>query len=492
MDNITARRRYINTLCMVYVEAVTKLTKGAPVLIEYAVNNGIYTYIEGINAQENGLVDKIRSEMDSIISADIKIKKQLVDKAKAVEIFKKQGFDDKVKLLAGSQIKELRIYQLDSLYYNFVGGVFSSTGEITSFKLEAFHEGIILVHPGGYSNGTPSNELAYIRQEKLFEISRESDDWDKLMEIDNAGDLNAFVLDGSLEDIILISEALHEKKIVHIADEIYRREDNRLILIAGPSSSGKTTFARRLGIQLRVLGKKYFALGLDDYFIDRDKTPLDESGKPNFDMLDAIDLDAFSSDLRALLEGEEVTLPSYNFISGKREYKNPPVTLNPDTYIIIEGIHALNENFTRRLGSYNKFKIYISALTQLNIDNHNRIPTTDLRLIRRIVRDNATRGYSPEHTIAMWSNVVAGENKNIFPFQENADIMFNSSLIYELAILKGHALPLLLNVEETSPYYSEVKRLVRFLSFFEASSCDAYIANTSILREFIGNSCFEP
>ncbi len=481
---------------MVYLEAVHRILDKPSVHIEYAVSNGIYTEIRGFDKIDDRMLLRIKNEMDGIIGANYMIEKCVVPSAEALRIFEAQGFDDKVKLLKNSSVKELPLYSLDSFKYYFVGGVVVHTGEIDSFGLYSFHNGLVLVHPnGGSSPGkdglSKKDELAYVNQEKLFEVFVESGQWGGLMEINNAGDLNDFSIRGSLHDIILISEALHEKKIASIADSIHNKASARVILIAGPSSSGKTTFAKRLGIQLRVLGKKYFTLGLDDYFYDRDKTPLDENGRVNFDSLRAIDLDLFSSNLKDILAGQEVFLPRFDFIKGKRAYRDAPVKLPPDTYIIVEGIHALNERVTSLLKPEEKFKIYISALTTLNVDNHNRIPTTDLRLLRRIVRDNATRGHSPERTMAMWPDVVSGENINIFPYQENADLMFNSSLLYEMSVLGKFAAPVLRQVEEASPFYGEAKRLLRFLAFFEDCHCENFIPNSSILREFIGMSCFE-
>lgn len=496
MDPIVAKRKYINTLCMIYIEAVNRVLDNPSVKIDFAVSNGIYTEILGLDHVGEDLLLRIKEEMDQIIDANHKIHKAVVPKNEAIEIFRSQGFDDKVKLLLNSSVIELPLYTIDSLRYNFVGGVTVYTGEIQSFGLYSFHNGLVLVHPNGDAGNGKSkdpckkDELAYVNQEKLFEVFRESEEWGDLMKINTAGDLNEFAKDGGLDDIVLISEALHEKKIAYIADEIYSQKNVRVILIAGPSSSGKTTFAKRLGIQLRVMGKEYVSIGLDDYFIDRDKMQLDEKGEKNFDALSAIDLDLFAKDIKKVIAGEEVALPTFNFITGLREYTRPPLRVSEDTYIIVEGIHALNEKLTSLIDPDTKFRIYISALTQLNVDNHNRIPTTDLRLIRRIVRDKATRGHQPEATMAMWANVVDGESRNIFPYQENADVMFNSSLIYELSVLRRFAVPVLMEVSEDSAFFGEAKRLLRFLAFFEDCTCESYIPNSSILKEFIGGSCF--
>ena len=481
---------------MIYIEAVNRVLDNPSVKIDFAVSNGIYTEILGLDHVGEDLLLRIKEEMDQIIDANHKIHKAVVPKNEAIEIFRSQGFDDKVKLLLNSSVIELPLYTIDSLRYNFVGGVTVYTGEIQSFGLYSFHNGLVLVHPNGDAGNGKSkdpfkkDELAYINQEKLFEVFRESEEWGDLMKINTAGDLNEFAKDGGLDEIVLISEALHEKKIAYIADEIYSQKNVRVILIAGPSSSGKTTFAKRLGIQLRVIGKEYVSIGLDDYFIDRDKMQLDEKGEKNFDALSAIDLDLFARDIKKVIAGEEVALPTFNFITGLREYTRPPLTISKDTYIIVEGIHALNEQLTSLIDPDTKFRIYISALTQLNVDNHNRIPTTDLRLIRRIVRDKATRGHQAEATMAMWANVVDGESRNIFPYQENADAIFNTTLIYEPSVLKKHIFPLLTAVQPESPYYDEAHSIVKFLNYFVEANVEDEIPPTSILREFIGGNTF--
>ena len=487
MDQFVNKRKYINTLSMIYIEAVHRLFDAPTVHIDYTVNQGIYTEIKGIRSFDAASIAKIKREMDTLIQDNSPIKKNIVPKLEAVNIFKQQGFEDKVKALTSASLEQLPLYSIDQRQYYFVGGVFNFTGEVYSYDVLPLNRGLVLVYP----NGEGEKELAYVNQEKLFNIYRESEKWARLMKISHGGDLNGFVQAGQLSEIILISEALHEKKIASIADEIDHRKGVRVILIAGPSSSGKTTFAKRLEIQLRVLGKNCMTLGLDDYFINRDQTPLDETGQKNFDALTAVDLPLFGEHLNQLIAGEAVQLPSYNFITGKREYNHGPKHITEDTYVIVEGIHALNEHVTALMPPDCKYKIYISALTPLNVDYHNRIPTTDLRLLRRLVRDHRTRGYSPEETMALWSNVVKGENQNIFPFQENADIMFNSSLIYELTVLKGYAIEVLETVGENSAYYEEANRLLKFLSFFMDCPCEEFIPNTSILKEFIGGSCFK-
>lgn len=487
MDALNRKRKYINTLCLIYVEALNKVFDHPHILIEYTVNRGIYTEIMGVENFSVGLLTKIKAEMDAIIADNLPVQRSLVPKIEAVDIFRVQGFEDKVKVIENSDVQEIPLVALSSRQYHFVGGVFDFTGEVSEFDIYTLQKGLVLVFPNSDSKG----EIAYVNQEKLYHVFRESEEWARLMKVSYAGELNDFVKNGKLHEIVLISEALHEKKIAAIADEIDHRGNSRIILIAGPSSSGKTTFAKRLSIQLRVLGKSCFTLGLDDYFFDRDHMPLDAKGMKNPDSVQAVDLGLFSDNLRDLLDGKAVHLPKFDFITGKRTFSRKPVLLNEDALILVEGIHALNSQLTSLIDARSKFKIYISALTQLNIDHHNRIPTTDLRLIRRLVRDFHRRGYAPEDTVALWPSVVEGENQNIFPFQEDADVMFNSSLVYELAVLKKYALPLLSKVDDAHPSFPELARLIRFFEFFdECDDCLPYIPNTSILKEFIGGSCF--
>lgn len=478
-------RKYINTLSMIYIEAAHRVLGNTSVYIEYSVNKGLYTEIKGIDRFTPELVAQLRAEMGDLIGQGLPITKTTVSREEAIAVFEKQSMMDKVRVLSTGKVPSIPLYRIDKTAYSFLGGTFDRTDEITNFALVPISRGLVLVFPH------VGNGLDYENQEKLFSIFRESEDWARLMAINNAGDLNLAIQTGKIGDIVRICEALHEKKIAYIADRIQAKKTARLILVAGPSSSGKTTFAKRLGIQLRVLGKHYITIGMDDYFVDRDKTPLGEDGKPNFDSIAALDIDQFNEDLQRIIHGEEVRIPSFNFITGKREYIHDPIRIDRDTYIIVEGIHGLNDALTASIPADEKFKVYISALTQLNLDDHNRIATTDLRLIRRMVRDIRTRGYDAQKTLEMWTNVVLGENINIFPYQENADVMFNSSLIYELSFLKRHAVPVLSEIPSDSPYYEEGKRLLTLLQFFNKAGDERAIPNTSIIREFIGGSCFE-
>jgi len=378
-------------------------------------------------------------------------------------------------------------YKFDDMEDYFYGFMVPSSGYLKQFRLEYDNGGIVLISP---KITNPNTLEEHNIPKKLFQIFSEYRQWVNILGVDNVGKLNDIVEAGKANEFIRISEALHEKKIARIADMIAERKDRvRVILIAGPSSSGKTTFAQRLSIQLRVNGLIPVNISTDDYFVEKDKTPLDEYGEPDFEALEAVDLKLFNEHLNSLIKGEEVSIPTFNFLTGKREYHNRKIRLDEGHVLIIEGIHGLNPKLTEEVDEDSKFKIYISAITSMRIDKHNRIPTTDLRFIRRIVRDNKFRGCPAYKTIDLWPSVRRGEERNIFPFQEQADVMFNSSLIYELGVLKTLAVPLLSEIRPEQPQYSESRRLIEFLSYFLSINSDE-IPTNSILREFIGGSCF--
>lgn len=381
----------------------------------------------------------------------------------------------------------VNLYQLGELKNYFYGYMVPSTGYLKIFRLINHTPGFILQFP---TIKTPEKLSEYEPLSKLFQVFMEYKAWGRIMRVDTVGALNDVIAEQGIGGLIRISEALHEKKIAHIADMIAEKRDSiGVILIAGPSSSGKTTFAQRLSIQLRVNGMSPHAISIDDYFVDREYTPRDENGEYDFEALEAIDVKLFNENLTSLLNGEIVSIPSFNFKTGKREYKGRKIKMDVNDVLIIEGIHGLNEKLTADVPRENKFKIYISALTQLNVDDHNRIPTTDTRLLRRMIRDNQYRGTNAERTMELWPSVRRGEEKNIFPYQEEADVMFNSALIYELAVLKQYAEPLLFKVDPKSKYYSEAKRLFKFLDYFLGVSSEV-VPQNSIIREFIGGSCF--
>ncbi|MGB4658106.1 MAG: nucleoside kinase, partial [Mobilitalea sp.] len=362
-----------------------------------------------------------------------------------------------------------------------------SSGILKWFDLMEYDDGFLLVLP---TKKNPETIEPFIPQEKLYATLKESNQWAEMMEIPNVGTLNDIIAKGNIGELILVQEALQEEKISEIAKAIKQTGDKKFIMIAGPSSSGKTTFSHRLCIQLKVHGLKPHPIAVDNYFVDRDRTPKDAQGNFNFEILEAIDVEQFNKDMSDLMNGKRVDIPVYNFITGKREYKGNFLTMGPEDILVIEGIHGLNDALSYSLPRESKYKIYISALTQLNIDEHNRIPTTDGRLIRRMVRDARTRGASAQTTISMWPSVRRGEEENIFPFQEDADIMFNSALIYELATLKQYAEPILFGIDRNCTEYIEAKRLLKFLDYFIGTPSEA-IPKNSILREFVGESCFK-
>ena len=426
----------------------------------------------------------VEARMRDIVRADEPIVKDRISRQEAVELFASQGYDDKVRLVESTDAEEVTVYSLRGVCNYFYGYMAPGTGMLRWFSVELYPPGVIMRLPNWLD---PTALPARRDYPKLMGIFREYGRWIDILGVHDVGALNQALEDGELRKVILVSEALHEKRISYIADEIVQRRDVvRLVLIAGPSSSGKTTFARRLAIHLMVNGLKPFALGLDDYFVDRDRTPRDETGDYDFEALEAIDLPLFSEQLVALMAGERVALPHYNFQEGESQ-SGEAAQISQDTVIIVEGIHGLNPKLVSGLPEECYYRIYASALTQLNIDHHNRVPTTDTRLLRRIVRDARYRGYSARQTIDRWESVRRGEERNIFPYQENADVLFNSALVYELAVLKPFAEPLLLRVPRGTMESSEAQRLLAFLRWVHPCEPDL-VPDNSLLREFIGGS----
>lgn len=461
-----------------------KVTK---VRIEHAIGNGYYGEIEGNVELNADTAKEVKKEMRRLVSEKVVFHKRSVLTAEASEMFRKHKMYDKEKLFRFRRVSKTNIYNLGGFEDYFYGYMPESTEILRYFDFFPYKDGFILLLP---DMKQPNCMSGFVPREKLFATFQESNLWGKRMGIETVGDLNEVITNGEFNDIVLIQEALQEKKIAEIAEEIRKKDNVKFVMIAGPSSSGKTTFSHRLSIQLRAVGMCPHPIAVDDYFVDREKTPLDENGNYNFECLDAIDVEQFNADMTALLRGEEVELPTFNFKTGKREYRGNVKKLGKNDILVIEGIHGLNDLLSHSLPRKNKFKIYISALTQLNVDEHNRIPTTDGRLIRRIVRDARTRGSSAERTILMWPSVRKGEQDNIFPYQEDCDVMFNSALLYELAVLKQYAEPLLFSVPKKSPAYTEAKRLLKFLDYFLGAGSDD-IPRNSILREFVGGSCFK-
>lgn len=480
-------RTYMRSLTFLLIKAVEDLFKGARVTIEHSLNRGLYGeihYTRKINGED---IRAIKKRMEELVLENEKIEKIKVKKEEALRIFSDYHMDDKLRLLKYIDLPYINLYKCGYLYDYFYGSMVPSTGYLRIFDIIFYDPGFILRYPG---EKDPFKLPEFRDLPKLARVFKETEDWARILDVADVGALNDKVSTGEIEDIILIAEGLHEKKIASIADRIYENKDKiKVVLIAGPSSSGKTTFSKRLSIQLRVLGLKPYAISLDDYYVNKDKIPKDEEGKPDLESIGSLDVELFNRQLSSLLMGEEVELPVFNFIKASRESQGKSFKMDSDTILVIEGIHGLNEELTNSIDRENKYKIYISALTQLNIDNHNRIPTTDVRVLRRIVRDNMSRGRSAEATILSWPKVREGEEKNIFPFQEEADIMFNSTLAYEMSILKKYAEPLLKAIGVNSEAYIEAKRLLTFLAYFVAAE-EHMIPNNSIIREFIGGSCF--
>lgn len=477
---------YIRSLQFVLIKAVYDIFPEASVTIEHSLGKGIFGEVHKEEKLNEGDILRIKNRMQEIINADIHIEKISINKGKAIEIFKKYSMYDKVRLLKHLNKDTVSLYRMDGRYDYFYGPMAYSTGILKLFDLIYYNTGVILRFPTQDDiNVIPP----YEGYSKLAKIFYETEQWGKILHVGDVGALNDKVENGDIINMVRVAEALHEKKIAIIADKIHEREKVKIVLIAGPSSSGKTTFSRRLGIQLRVNGLMPIPISLDDYFVDRDDTPKDENGEYDFESIEALDLKLFNEHLNRLLKGEEVKIPTFNFKVGKREWLGNTLKVPNNGILVVEGIHGLNEMLTSTIPKENKFKIYISALTQLNIDNHNRIATTDVRKIRRMVRDYLSRGYAAEETLAMWPSIKRGEEKNIFVFQEEADIMFNSTLVYELCILKKYALERLSCVKPNSPVYYEALRLKSFLKFFKDLD-GKYVPDNSILREFIGGSCF--
>lgn len=434
---------------------------------------------------DDALADKIRQEMERLVEADYPIEKRSLNTDDAVQLFRKLGMADKEKLFRYRISSRVNIYVMDHYKDYYYGFMVPSSGYLRYFDIVPYQSGFMLLFP----DKNPKEVAPFRPSNKLFQALKRSRDWGRMLEIDTVGALNDAIAQGRMQQIVLTQEALFEERIGQLAKTVIETGGRKFIMIAGPSSSGKTTFSHRLSIQLAAKGMKPHPVPLDDYYIDRDKCPRDEEGKLDLECLEALDIELFNHDMNELLAGKRVELPTFNFKTGRREYNGKYMQLGPEDVLVIEGIHGLNDRLSYSLPIESKYKIYISALTQLNIDEHNYLPTTDGRLIRRIVRDARTRGTSARRTIAMWDSVRRGEERYIFPFQEGADVMFNSALIYELAVLKLYVQPLLFAIEKDCAEYLEAKRLLKFLDYFLPMPADEIVPN-SILREFIGGSCF--
>lgn len=482
-------KTYVRSATMLFLKAVfdvcgREAAQGCRV--EFAIGNGSYISPKGkINATEENAA-KIRNRMRELVEAKTPFLKRSYSLDNAMELFRKEGMKDKEKLFRYRRGSFVNIYEMDGYYDYYYGYMLPNAGYVKWFDVIAYEDGFMLLLP---DKKDPTHVKPFQERKLLFRTLKESEEWGKEIGIETVGDLNDQICRGSLSELILVQEAQQERKIGEIAKSIVDRGGVKFVMIAGPSSSGKTSFSHRLSIQLKTLGKTPHPIALDDYFVNREFTPRDENGDYNFECLEAIDVKQFNDDMCRLLAGECVELPSFNFKTGKREYKGNFKQLGPDDILVIEGIHGLNEKTSYALPEESKYKIYISALTNINIDEHNRIPTTDGRLLRRMVRDARTRGADARRTIDMWASVRRGEEQNIFPFQEDADAMFNSVLIYELAVLKQFAEPLLFQIDKGEPEYYEAKRLLKFLEYFLGVTSES-LPNNSLCREFVGGSCF--
>ena len=480
----TYERSAIFLMLKAFYEVIPR-EKIKKIQIDFALGNGIYGELVGDVQVSGKLLGDVKARMEGLRDAAIPVKKRSVNTDDAVELFGKHGMHDKEQLFQYRRASRVNIYSIGEFEDYFYGYMVPDTSYVKYFDLVPCHAGFLLLLP---VKTDPKHVEHPAIREKLFSILHSSYRWSDSLEVPNVGALNKMIVDGRGQDLILMQEALQEKNIGQVAEKAVRDPDRRIVMIAGPSSSGKTTFSHRLSTQFAALGYNPHPISVDNYFRNRDEYPLDENGQPDFEALGCVDIPQFNEDMNALLSGKTIELPRFNFKTGKREYKGEMLKLGKKDILVIEGIHCLNDAMSSELPKDSKFKIYISALTQLNVDEHNRIPTTDGRLIRRMVRDARTRGTSALETIERWPSVRRGEDKNIFPYHESADVMFNSALVYELAVLKLYAEPLLFNIPRDREEYDEAKRLLKFLDYFLAIDSDV-IPKTSILREFIGGSC---
>lgn len=489
LDQSIGHKSYARTAIMLMLKAFDDVVGHGvydKVKVEFVIANGYYCTVKGDVKLCKELIKKVKNRMDELVSEDIPIFKKNMPVDEAKELFAERGMTDKLSLLKYRRSSTINVYFMDDYVDYYYGYMLPSTSYVKWYDLFIYDEGFMLSIP---EMSEPEVLPEFDDRANLFAALKASTEWNEKMGVSNVGELNDAVCRGEINDLILVQEALQERRIGEIARDIVERGGVKFVMIAGPSSSGKTTFSHRLSVELRTYGMIPHPIGVDDYFVDREKTPKDENGEYNFECLEAIDVEQFNKDMTALLNGERVELPTFNFTTGKREYKGNFKQLGPDDILVIEGIHGLNPKMSYSLPDDSKYRIYISALTSINIDEHNRIPTTDGRLLRRMVRDARTRGTSAKNTIKMWPSVRRGEEENIFPFQENADAMFNSILIYELAAFKTYAEPLLFEIEKDDPEYYEAKRLLKFLEYFVGID-PKVVPNNSICREFIGGSYF--
>jgi len=482
------RRMYVRSLSMVLFKAVVDLYPDFKLKIEHAVSNGMYCELEGLHNRKSHdeIIERLNRRMQEIIERDIPFEREEIRTEVALRIFEEFGLEDKCTLMRTRKQFYSSVYKLDDVINYFYGYLVPSTGYLKRFALVKYYKGMLLVLP---RNENPNELEDIVIQNKLFDIFQEFKEWVEIIGVPNVGRLNELTQEGKIGDIIKISEALQEKKMAWIADMIHKKKTARVVFISGPSSSGKTTFAKRLAVQLAVIGFKPVVISMDNYFVNRELTPRDEDGNYDFESPHALDIKLFNENVMDLLAGKEIQLPKFSFQEGKRYYDGTKLRMLDNSILVVEGIHGLNPEISAMIPENRKFKVYVSALTPLSIDANNRIPPADNRLIRRMVRDSRFRGYSALETLRRWPSVRKGEDKNIFPFQEEADIMFNTALLFELGVLKRWAEPLLREVPPNVSEYSEAKRLLKFLSYLVCIN-EKEIPPTSILREFMDGSSF--
>ena len=480
---------YKRTATLMFLKACEDLLgTGATtkIALDYSIGNSIFCDFLEDRVIDEAFARSIQKRMEELAKANLPITKRSLDTDQAAKYFDRIGFKGKKELFQFRRESKMNIYSLDGYDNYFYGYMAPSTGYISAFLVSAYQHGVVLQIP---KRKQTEEIVPFTPQPKLFHVMQRSREWTKTMGVDTVGALNDEITHGNINHLILLQEGLQEKLLADIADEIVSK-NKRIILIAGPSSSGKTTFSHRLSIQLQIAGLTPHPVSMDDYFLDRELSPRDENGNYNFETIASLDVDLLTKHINQLLDGEEIDVPSYNFITGKREYRGHKLKIGEKDVLVMEGIHGLNGTLTNEIPEDAKYRIYVSALNQINLDEHNRIPSSDGRLLRRIVRDAMTRGNDARETISRWDSVRKGEEDNIFPYQEEADVMFNSAQIYEIAVLKQYAEPLLFAVPRYCPEYQEAKRLLKFLEYFLNIPSEA-IPKTSLLREFIGGSCFE-
>lgn len=484
---ISAYKRSATLLMLKAFYAVAGPENVEKVIVDFSIGKGFFVEARGNFTLNQELLDQVKAKMQEYVDQEIPILKRSISTDDAIERFHRHRMYDKERLFRYRRVSRVNVYSIDGFEDYFYGYMVPNTKYIRYFDLKLYEYGFVLMLP---SMLAPTVLPQFAPLPKLFHTLADSSLWGQRLDLETVGALNDKIAEGDMSHLIMIQEALQEKRIAEIAAQIAERKTAKIVMIAGPSSSGKTTFSHRLSVQLEAIGLKPHPIAVDNYFVNRIDSPRDENGNYNYEILECLDVEQFNQDMQALLRGEQVELPYYNFKKGEREYKGDFLKLGKEDILVIEGIHCLNDRLSYSLPRESKFKIYISALTQLNIDEHNRIPTTDGRLLRRMIRDARTRGTSARDTIRMWPSVRKGEEENIFPYQEEADAMFNSALIYELAVLKQYVEPLLFGISKNCPEYTEAKRLLKFLDYFIGVSSED-IPKNSILREFIGGSCLD-